>query len=129
MNADNPYRGYKKLLDVKQGELFYGYSDNIIYKMIEITSSTPTSIKYTVQLYKSDVIFNYGISGADIDGIKVLMFKRRDRESFLAGFRYAIEHCKKHMGVFDLENAELNDDVNTHLRMLKIYKQWCENKI
>lgn len=129
MRPNSTYRGFKNLADVKVGELFYDYIDNtVIYKMIEITFKSPTKIEYVCQQYKTNTIIRKSISTNDIDDVKVLMFNGRDRASFFAGYRFAIQHCKKYMGVFDLENAELNDDLTAHMRMLKVYKNWCNNE-
>jgi hypothetical protein len=36
--------------------------------------------------------------------------------------------CMAHMGKFDIENAELEDEFKVYLTMLKAYKRWNENK-
>lgn len=122
-----------KIYDLKAGDRFYGYYDGLVYIFISCEYDPLIPDKISIRMkpvlvgrVAMDVSCIY--SGLDIaERILVYRYTGRNRGSFMAGFTRAMALCTKHMGKFDLENAELDNPVLQHMTMLKEYKLWKKN--
>jgi hypothetical protein len=119
-----------KLYELQEGEKFYDIHTDIIYEMIscEYDETNLNTISYVAKQYKTNSIGKYTISGLNVANQEYYKYNGRDKSSFLAGFRSAMRICTAHMGKFDKENAELDDEFKVYMTMLKAYKKWNENK-
>ena len=126
---------YVKLYELKKGDLFYDHYDNLIYIFVtcKYDEKDPNNIQYRRKLYKyrnpNGLVIpeTINISGENVANREYMRFTHRDKGSFIAGFKMAIELCSEHMGKFDLENAGLDNPVRTHMTMLEKYKEWKVN--
>jgi len=119
-----------KLYELQEGEKFYSIHTDIIFEMIncEYDETNPDKISYVAKQYKTNSTVRHTLTGIGVANQDYYKYNGRDKSSFLAGFRSAMRLCTAHMGKFDKENAELEDEFKIHLTMLKAYKKWNENK-
>jgi len=117
-----------KFKDLKKGEKFY-YYDEMIYTLLDLTviHGNPDKIALKLKKFKTNEIINMDMHGPDINNRTVYRYTGRDSSSFFAGFRAALAICTPHMGVFDLENAEVDNVLTQHMTTLKAYNVWKEN--
>lgn len=121
-----------KLYELKKGDKFYNFDDNLIYVLWDCTvdMNDPDTIKWRGKLWKTDDIPETRmIHGVGVRDIEYYKYTGRDRSSFIAGFRYAMMVCTKYMGPYEMTNAGVDSPVSQHLTMLKEYKKWKENLI
>ena len=120
-----------KLSDLKIGDKFYNY-DNLIYviheKKYDVTRKDFISFRlkrYKEKYYIPQTINSF--SGLNCTEQEYYKFTRRDEQSFMAGFRMAVELCTQHMGKFDLENSGLDNDMNRYITRQEAYAKWKKN--
>lgn len=120
---------YIRCIDLKVGDIFYN-ADDIIMVVIEIDAdiSNPDVFRYKGRALNSREILEYGIYSVDAIYREVWLYTGRNRGSFLAGFRFAMRLCLKHMGIFDIENAGLDNPFIVHTTMMEQYKSWMKNE-
>jgi hypothetical protein len=122
--------GLVKLYELKKGDKFYSFDDNLIYVLHDCTvdMNDPDNIKWRGRRYKSaDINETHQIHGMGVRDMEYYKYTGRDRSSFMAGFREAIMLCNKHMGSIDKENAGIDNPVAVHMTMLTRYREWCKN--
>jgi hypothetical protein len=124
---------FVKLIELKNGDKFYGL-DGIIYIFLDYeilprpATSTVDQIRYRMKPWKiGDGIVSVACTYCGTYDIEVLRYTRRDRGSFLAGFKIAMNLCMKHMRNYDLENTGIETPVDQHMTMLKEYQKWKQN--
>jgi len=117
-----------KIKDLKKGDKFY-YYDELVYILLEliVIHGDSDNITLRVKRFKTKVKLDIDIHGQDVINNEVYLFNGWDSGSFFAGFRAAFNICTPHMGVFDLENAEVGEHLKNHLAGLKAHKEWQNN--
>jgi hypothetical protein len=122
-------KGKIKLIDLRMGDKFYSLDDDLIYVVIAVSydENKPNEIKYSARRLNSNIITYHTIHSDNAKDLCVYKYTGRNMTSFLAGYRYAMNRCIKHMGLFDRENAGFNDNFKTHMTMLEDYKRWITN--
>lgn len=120
--------GFVKLYDLKRGEKFYDM-DGLACEFLdcEYDPNTPDVIKYRARQLNYMIAGNRSIHGQGVAEREYLRCRGRDRSSYMAGFTAAMKLCTANMGIFDLENAGLDNPVSQHLRMLEEYVKWKKN--
>jgi hypothetical protein len=120
---------HAKLYELKRGDKFYDM-DDIIMVMIECIYdvNTPDTIEYTARQFKTDIVEKYRYHGEGVAERTFLRFRRRDKNSYEAGFKTAMMLCTKYMQEFELENAGLDGDVKWYLVMHGEYLKWKKNQ-
>jgi len=122
-----------KLYELKEGDKFYNtYDDNLIhvFKSCEYDPTNHDVIKFRTKRYKIDrFYFDMSLHGTNSAEREFYKYIRRDINSFMAGFNSAIALCEPHMGVFDKENAGIEDILKIHILAQKRLKNWEKNLI
>lgn len=118
-----------KIRELKNGDKFYGM-DGIVYKLIDINidENNLDHFSYTARIVGSKDIMEYSISGKDVINQYATRYSRRDKNSFIFGFKSSMKLCLEHMGKFDIENAELDSPLIQYTTMDKMYKKWKKNE-
>ncbi len=119
-----------KLSELKVGDKFYQPFNDLISIFVNciVDESNQNCIEYHCKLLNTKDIEIHKIYSTNAINQEVYKYNGRDKSSFFAGFRFAMKHCVKYMGIFDLQNAELDDKFKQHLTMLKQYDNWKKNK-
>lgn len=124
-----------KVTDLKEGDKFYDL-DGIIrifisYIRVSDNSFTIYTIPFKRESGKLYIPTANTISSTPdiIENYKFYRYLRRDKLSYKAGFMMALRLCLEHMGKFDMENAGLDNPVNTVMKIDEFYKNWKENII
>jgi len=114
--------------DLAKGDKFY-YYDHLIYEVLGLTifHKDNNRVELKVRQYKTKIESTIGMSGQDVAVRPIYRYTGRDSSSFHAGFRMAMEICIEHMGVFDKENAEIENDFQRHMKGIEAYKEWMTN--
>jgi len=120
---------HAKLYELKYKEKFYDM-DGIVMEMIECVydENLPDRIQYVARQFKTDIIERHGHIGEGVAERTYLRFRRRDKNSYEAGFKTAMRLCTKYMQDFELENAELDTDVKQYMAMFNEYLKWKRNQ-
>jgi hypothetical protein len=122
-----------KLYEMKIGQKFYYHYDNgriiFVLKDCEIDDTRVDWIKFTARIFKTQVVETHTIQGHAAREQEYYLYNGRDRGSFMAGFHAAAAICKKHMGVFDIENAGIGDGYFEYDTMMKSYTKWKRNEV
>lgn len=135
--AVNPelYKQYNssliELIQLKAGDRYYDPYDSLIYVMLGIDEIDDVNhtISYTKRLFKSRRIQKCTVYGTDTNyRCLVYRYKKHDKPSFNAGFKAAMDICTQHMGVFDLQNAGVEDDIKRFMSMQESYNKWKQNR-
>ena len=116
------------LKDLAKGDRFY-YYDHLIYEVLDLTivQDDNDRVELKVRQFKTKKIMGFGFNGTDITSQPVYLYTGRDSSSFHAGFRAAMRVCVPHMQVFDKENAEVENEVQQHIRSMEAYNEWIKN--
>ena len=121
--------GLVRLYELKRGEKYYDL-DGIVREFIDCVfdESNPDFIKICTRKLRHFCPEDQHMHGPNVANMEYYYYTgRREKNSFIAGFKRAMTLCTKHMGKFDLENAELDNPCNIHLTMQKEYKRWLKN--
>ena len=131
--ADQIIKGSSRIYNMKIGTLFYfnDYTDNKVYKLLDYNYdyTDPDWIEYTVEIWKTKEYLHYKIIGDNVRDTPYLLYKRRDKSSFVAGFRAAMSYFYDYMSPIDKSKAGLDNDYSIYSTMYNEYEKWKRNFI
>lgn len=117
---------YEKLSDLKRGDKFYWY-DGTIFILHEVKVPCANQIDFVVRKNRTRGFIKMSHSGKDATNLMVFRYKGRDKASFNAGFKFAIQYCSQYMDDKQKALAQVDSDVMMHLKLNSIYNYWINS--
>lgn len=114
------------------GDLFYSndHQDNCVYELLDlvIIQGNKDWYKYIRKKHKRNDIQTIIVQGINCLERPIIRFQRRDKSSFIAGFRACIQLYHNHVNDWDKQNAGLDNDLKCHIKMHEKYNLWKYNQ-
>lgn len=120
---------YVKLYELKRGEKFYDW-EGIIHVMLYCVydPANPDYIEYDARIFKTNEIVNHRLCGKCVSEQPYIKYTGRDRSSFMAGFKRAVELCKSELTKNQQSILKIEHDVTIHLTAGYSYQRWMRNE-
>jgi hypothetical protein len=121
--------GMTRLINLKKGDKFYHFhwDDNRIFELVSLTriQGEENEFQYQTRELGTDVIKSHTLHGDYVvNRTLVCKYRGKDRGSFIAGFKAAMQIYQKHMQVFDQENAGLDNRMQCYITMNQEFRNW-----
>jgi hypothetical protein len=119
----------KLLSDFHIGEKFIDWQGFVQILLMYNADPITNQLEYATKEWKTGVIRKHSSAGLGIFELRFYPYKGRDKISFYAGFRFALNLCMKHMTTEEKLNAGIYRFGDDHLKMLDAYEGWKQNNV
>lgn len=113
--------------DLKIGKKYYWF-DGLVYTLLETQPVSSTQTKFIFRPLYSRSFFTVTVDVTINQACYMLFeYKRRDKSSFAAGFKRAVEYCGNYMDAMQQATACIDNVATVHMTMNQHYDKWKKN--
>ena len=129
INLKKPQDSTKPLSEFRIGEKFLDWTGLVQILLMYEEDPINSTVQYATKEWKTGIIRTISTCITGISPMAFYPYKGRDKQSFYAGFRFAINLCMKHMTTEQKLDAGIYRYRDDHLMMLKAYSGWKQNNV
>ena len=119
----------KKLSEYHIGEKFIDWSGQVQILLMYCYDPICNTMEYATKDWKIGVIKKHSSTGNGLSELRFYPYRGRDKISFYAGFRFALNLCMKFMSTEEKVKAGIYRFGDDHVKMLDAYELWKHNEV
>jgi hypothetical protein len=119
----------KKISEFQIGEKFIDWQGVVQILLMYEEDQANATLRYATKEWKTGIIRTHGTGIVGITQLSFYPYKGRDKNSFYAGFKFALNLCMKHMSTEEKLKAGIYRFGDDHVKMLQAYEGWKANSV